>query len=249
MYNHRNYQLKGGGLGITDNVWGKFRSDKSNKTRELKQMSSDSEQDYLSKYLLFKSIHPFIAFSSTKTQNSNYASRDSLLVIGHWWWRLQNSFFVNRRLGSINPMYRFFISVLETFWGEFHLFGLKNKHFSCVQETIKPQQNWNLKKCAWGFSTWIRAFKWHQACISRKIILRGVAIWNIENMTFGKRLQKFENGFIVTIFHFALILITWDWIELFKFWKLFWIGKILLHHCEAENKSWQKSDLCLTLPF
>ena len=75
--------LKGGGVGIIDNGWGQFISDKINKARELKQVPSDSKQDYLSNYLLFKSIHPFITFSSITTKNLKYASRDSLLVIGH----------------------------------------------------------------------------------------------------------------------------------------------------------------------
>ena len=34
--------------------------------------------------------------------------------------------------------------------------------------------------------------------MSSTIIHRGVAIANIENMTFGQRLPKFENGLIVT---------------------------------------------------
>ena len=67
--------------GLIDNVWGKFRSNKSNKAREMKQKPEDSERDYLFKYLLFKRVHPFMIFSSTKMKNSNYTLRDSLLGV------------------------------------------------------------------------------------------------------------------------------------------------------------------------
>ena len=94
----------------------------------------------------------------------------------------------------------------------------------------------------------MRAFQWHQACMSSIIIHWGVAIPNIENMTFRKRLPKFGNGLIVIMFHFALILITCVSIELFEFWQLFWTGKMLLHICETGIKSWKKSDLTHTPP-
>ena len=147
-----------------------------------------------------KIVYPYNSISSIytygrpfcqKMQNSNHASRESLLVIGKWSQTLQNSFFPERRLGPINLMSRFLIFVLKTILGTFHYSALKNIHFFTVQNVITPYQFFgNCKNWTLGLFPWKIAFNWHQHCISSSIIHWGVGICNPENLIAGNGLQS-----------------------------------------------------------
>ena len=138
-------------------------------------------------------------------------------------------------------MYRLLISVLETILDKFHYSTLKNEHFFVVKKSITSHQRGKLGKCALGVFPWMIVFKWHQACISSTIIPRGVAIWNIENLTFRKMPSKVRKWlYSHNVSFYNLIVIKRVWIERFLFWKQFWIENVLLQEMGTETESWKK---------